>query len=69
MSTIPWNIYTPLVSFFFHVLYDNAMTFDFDLKYAWSADPEDLDVVANRTSRLGGECEISGSERANAEEV
>lgn len=57
MSTIPWNIYTPRI-FFFHVLYDNAMTFDFDLKYAWSTDLEDLDVAANRTSRLDGECEI-----------
>jgi hypothetical protein len=56
MSTYPWNISTSRVSFF-HVFYDNAMTFDSDLKSVGSTTLEHLDVAANRTSWLEGECE------------
>jgi len=74
MSTIPWNISTPCVSFFhvFHVLYDNVMTFDSDLKSVRFTAIKCLDGEANRTSRPDDESELdsaSRSERANANEV
>lgn len=62
MSIFPWNISTLHVSFF-HVLYDKAITFDFDLKSVRSTALEHLGAAANRPSRLDGERELVGRSR------
>jgi hypothetical protein len=55
-GTSPFS--TPRVFFYFHVLYDNAISFDSYLRSVWFASLEPLDAAANRTSRLDGECGV-----------
>ena len=60
---------SPPLACLFHVLYNNAMISDSDLTSVMSTAPDYPDAEANRPSRLTVSEFVSGSERANVEEV
>jgi hypothetical protein len=54
MSIFPWDNHPhPLACLFFHVLYDNEMTFDSDLRSVRSTALEHVVAAGNRTSTVG----------------